>query len=205
VAAAAEGGAGGDRADGGADGEPMGVAFQAQPETAAFCGGEGGVAFTGERRDFCSVVGGVLLGGGQAELAGAAVLDVVVEGREIGGRNYGGGRSGGVCGGGLLGGWGCCGGRVGQRCASGGVAVRCVWHTGLLRGRGRCGTRGIAVEDRIEKGFGVRCSSLLRTLVLVCAGRLLILDCYRGRRWRSVEGARIWWRCGRQASGFFAV
>lgn len=45
--------------------------------------------------DFGGVVGGVLFGGGELELAGATVLDVVVEGGEIGGRNFGGGLRGG--------------------------------------------------------------------------------------------------------------
>ena len=55
----------------------------------------GGVAFEGEGADFGGVVGGVLFGGGELELAGAAVLDVVVEGSEIGGGDFGGGLWGG--------------------------------------------------------------------------------------------------------------
>jgi len=55
--------------------------------------GDGGVAFAGQSADFGGVVGGVLFGGGELELAGAAVLDVVVEGGEVGS---------GDCGGGLL-------------------------------------------------------------------------------------------------------
>jgi len=39
-----------------------------------------------------------LFGGGELELAGAAVLDVIVEGGEIGGGNFGGGLWSGGCG-----------------------------------------------------------------------------------------------------------
>ena len=48
--------------------------------------------------DFGVVVGGVLFGGGELELAGATVLDVVVERGEIGGGNFGGGLRGAGCG-----------------------------------------------------------------------------------------------------------
>jgi hypothetical protein len=67
-------------------------------KAAAFCRGDGGVAFARKSADFRGVVGGVLFGGRELELAGAAVLDVVVEGREVGGGDLGGGSCCGLCG-----------------------------------------------------------------------------------------------------------
>ena len=63
-------------------------------------GAYGGVAFEGEGANFGGVGGGVLFGGGELELAGAAVLDVIVEGDKIGGGDFGGGLwgGGGACG-----------------------------------------------------------------------------------------------------------
>lgn len=60
VACGAEGGCSGTRAYY----KPEGVAMEALPECAAFGGGDCGVAFACEGREFCGVVGGILLGGG---------------------------------------------------------------------------------------------------------------------------------------------
>jgi hypothetical protein len=76
----------------------VGVAFQAEPEAAAFCRGDGGVAFAREGADFRGVVGGVFFGGRELELAGAAVLNVLVEGGEVGSGDLGGGSCCGLCG-----------------------------------------------------------------------------------------------------------
>ena len=76
----------------------MGVAFQVQPEASAFCGGDGGLTLAREGADFRGVVGGVLFGGRELELAGAAVLNVLVEGGEVGSGDLGGGSCCGLCG-----------------------------------------------------------------------------------------------------------
>lgn len=85
-------------ADPGADAEPERVAAEASQKAAAFRGGDGGVAFAGERGDFRGVVGGILLRDGELGLAGAAVLNVVEERLQIGGGNLRGGRGRQGCG-----------------------------------------------------------------------------------------------------------
>jgi len=72
--------AGGCIPEDGSCGEPGGVASEAAPEGAAFCGCDGGVAFLRERGNFLGVVRGVLICCGEFRLAGATVLDVVVKG-----------------------------------------------------------------------------------------------------------------------------
>ena len=52
-------------ADGGAEGEPFGVALEAAPEAAAFGGLEGGVAFVGESGGAGLLVLEIGLGGGE--------------------------------------------------------------------------------------------------------------------------------------------
>ena len=59
--------------------EPEGVAAEASPEGASLGGGDGGVTFAGEGVELGEVVGVVLLSGGEAELAFAAVLSEVVK------------------------------------------------------------------------------------------------------------------------------
>lgn len=58
-------GAGEEGADGGAEGEPFGVALEAAPEVAAFGGLEGGVAFAGESGGAGLLVLEIGLGGGE--------------------------------------------------------------------------------------------------------------------------------------------
>lgn len=82
------------RTDACADGEPKSVAAKAPPEAAALRGGDGGVAFAGERNDFGCVVVGILLRGGELRVTGTAVLDKIVEGFEVGGGNLGDGGRG---------------------------------------------------------------------------------------------------------------
>jgi hypothetical protein len=77
--------------DAGADDEPVSVAPQAEPEGASFRSGECGIALTGDGGEFESVVACVLLCGGELCLAGAAVLNEVVEGLDVSGGNFGGG------------------------------------------------------------------------------------------------------------------
>ncbi len=90
------GGVTGGGAGAGSDGEPQGVAAEASPEAAPFGGGNGGVSLSDERGDLRGVVGGVLAGDGELRLAGATVLDKIVERLEISGGNLRDGSSGDV-------------------------------------------------------------------------------------------------------------
>ena len=88
MACGAEGGGAGS----GAGDEPAGVPAETRPEAASLAGLDSGVAFACERRQFCSVIGGVLLGGSEPSLAGTAILNVIVEGFQVGAWNLGDGR-----------------------------------------------------------------------------------------------------------------
>lgn len=68
--------------------EPFGVATETAPERTTFCGGDGSVALAGQRLEFRGVVGAILFRRDELGLAGAAVLNVVVEGLQIGGGNF---------------------------------------------------------------------------------------------------------------------
>ncbi len=94
---AAGGGRPGDGAENDADAEPFGVALEAAQEAAAPGGGDGGVAFAGESGGAGLFVGEIGASGGELRLAGAAILDEIVERLEVGGGNCGGSGRGVPC------------------------------------------------------------------------------------------------------------
>jgi hypothetical protein len=78
----------------GANYEPERVATQAPPESAAFCGGDCGIAFFGDRGEFHGVIDGILFGRSSLGLAGAVILHVIEDGFQIGDGNWCGGSVG---------------------------------------------------------------------------------------------------------------
>ena len=83
----------------GADDEPESVATKAQPDAPAFCGCDRCVAFARERSNFRCVIGGIEFRGGELRLAGATVLNKIIERLQIRGRNPGSRRIGEITGG----------------------------------------------------------------------------------------------------------
>ncbi len=82
-------GLGGDSAEGGADGQPLGGSGHAAEDASPFGGADGFVALAGKDSGFGALVGEVALGGGQLGLAGFAVQGEIVERLEILGWDYG--------------------------------------------------------------------------------------------------------------------
>ena len=74
----------------GANDEPKRVAAQALPECPALCGGDGSVTFARDGGQSRGIVCGILLRGGELDLARAAVLYVVEQGLQIGSGNLSG-------------------------------------------------------------------------------------------------------------------
>jgi hypothetical protein len=75
-----------------ADDEPERIAAEAQPETPAFCRCDRGVALVRDRSNFRCVIGGIEFRSGELGLAGATVLNKIIERLQIGSGNSGGGR-----------------------------------------------------------------------------------------------------------------
>src|SRR5260370_21031890 len=82
-------GLGGDSAEGGADGQPLGGSGHAAEDASTFGGADGFVALAGKDGGLGTLVGEVALGGGQLGLAGFAIQGEIVERLEILGRDYG--------------------------------------------------------------------------------------------------------------------